>query len=646
MIYFVGAGSGAPDLITVRGAKLISHADVIVWAGSLVNPELLSGIKKECAVYDSAKMTLEETNDILVKADREGKLCVRLHTGDPCLYGAIREQMEQLDKCGVTYCVVPGVSSFCGAAAALHAEYTVPGVSQTVIISRMEGRTPVPEKEKIRNLASHGSSMVLFLSSGMIGALVSELKAGGVYTDDTPAAVVYKATWDDEKIVRGTLGTIAKQSADAGISKTALVLVGGFLGSEYKNSCLYDKNFTTGFRNAKLPFESVHIVCFSEQGKKLSSLIAEKFRTQYSTKTVTVTECFGAHKTDLNSWCKSAFDEAHETNNENAASVSGHAHVLVVFVGAAGIAVRTIAPYLKSKTTDPAVVSIDDGAHFVIPLASGHLGSANDASSAIAAMTGAQAAVTTSTDVNGAWAVDSWAVHHNMIVANPEKIKAVSSSALAGAQIVIESSVPVSDELKHDVRCKILCMDDKEKSSAEAQNVHAEKPAVVITYKSSVIKKNDSHRDDNSTAKEPLVLIPRAVVLGVGCKKDVPAEELYSFTRSTLEKADVDIRAVCAVASIDIKKEEHAVIELAKKLGVPFVTFSAEELNKIKGDFSSSEFVKTTTGTDNVCERAAVAACAAIDDNSVSSAASAESLVIRKQTGSGMTLAAAVRTIV
>ena len=246
MIYFVGAGSGAPDLITVRGARLLSEADVIVYAGSLVNPALLEYKKDGCEVYNSAKMTLEEVIDVMVPAAKAGKTVVRLHTGDPCVYGAHREQMDEL---GLAYEVCPGVSSFCGAAAALKAEYTLPNVSQSVILTRMEGRTPVPEKEQIESFAAHGATMVIFLSAGQLPRLSERLIAGG-YAPDTPAAIVYKATWPDEKVVRTTVGELAAAGAREGITKTALITVGGFLGTEYERSKLYDPTFTTEFREA------------------------------------------------------------------------------------------------------------------------------------------------------------------------------------------------------------------------------------------------------------------------------------------------------------------------------------------------------------------------------------------------------------
>lgn len=249
MIYFVGAGSGAPDLITVRGARLLSEADVIVYAGSLVNPALLDYKKDGCEVYNSAKMTLEEVIDVMAPAAKEGKTVVRLHTGDPCVYGAHREQMDELDRLGLEYEICPGVSSFCGAAAALKAEYTLPNVSQSVILTRMEGRTPVPEKEQIEAFAAHGATMVIFLSVGQLPRLSERLIAGG-YAPDTPAAIVYKATWPDEKVVRTTVGELAAAGAREGITKTALITVGGFLGTEYERSKLYDPTFTTEFREA------------------------------------------------------------------------------------------------------------------------------------------------------------------------------------------------------------------------------------------------------------------------------------------------------------------------------------------------------------------------------------------------------------
>ena len=250
MVHFIGAGPGAADLITLRGARLLGEADVIVYAGSLVNPALLDYKKAGCAVYDSASMTLEQVLAVMREAEGAGKTTVRLHTGDPSLYGAIREQMDALDRLGIPYDVTPGVSSFSGAAAALNAEYTLPEVSQSVIITRMAGRTPVPERERLRALAAHGCTMVLFLSTGLLEEVEEELAAGG-YAPDTPAAIVYKATWPEEQVYRCTVSTLAETARKNGVTKTALITVGHFLGDDYERSKLYDPAFTHGCREAE-----------------------------------------------------------------------------------------------------------------------------------------------------------------------------------------------------------------------------------------------------------------------------------------------------------------------------------------------------------------------------------------------------------
>ena len=247
MVHFVGAGSGAADLITVRGARLLGEADVVIYAGSLVNPALLAYTRAGCEIHNSAEMTLEQVMEVIRFAEAEGRVTVRLHTGDASIYGAVREQFDRLEALGIAYDVCPGVSSFCGAAAALRAEYTLPEVSQTVIITRAAGRTPVPERESIRSLAAHGSTMVLFLSTSLADRLEGDLLAGG-YDAGTPAAVVYKATWPDERVYRCTVGTLAKTVADNGLTKTALLIVGNCLGEGYERSRLYDPSFTTEYR--------------------------------------------------------------------------------------------------------------------------------------------------------------------------------------------------------------------------------------------------------------------------------------------------------------------------------------------------------------------------------------------------------------
>lgn len=249
MVHFVGAGSGAVDLITVRGQRLLQQADVVIYAGSLVNPELLENCRPDCQIHNSAKMTLEEVIEVIRKAESAGKTTVRLHTGDSSIYGAVREQFDELEKLGIAYDVCPGVSAFCGAASSLKAEYTLPDVSQTVIITRAAGRTPVPERESIRSLAAHGATMVLFLSTSLTESLQRELLAGG-YAGSTPVAIVYKATWPEERIFRCTVDTLHETVTQNGLTKTSLIIVGNCMGQEYERSLLYHPEFTTEFREA------------------------------------------------------------------------------------------------------------------------------------------------------------------------------------------------------------------------------------------------------------------------------------------------------------------------------------------------------------------------------------------------------------
>ena len=246
-VFFIGAGPGDPELITIKGKKLIDQADIIIFAGSLVNPDVLAGRKKDAVVYDSAYMNLDEVMDVMIPAVKAGKKVVRVHTGDPSIYGAIREQMVRLDAEKIEYEVVPGVSSFCASAAAVKKEFTLPSVSQTVIITRMEGRTPVPPKEKLAGLAAHHASMCIFLSVGFMDELCTTLKEAG-YEGDTPMAVVYKASWPEQKIYYGTVDTMPQIVKENNVTKTAMTMVGGFLGDKFELSKLYDAHFTTEYR--------------------------------------------------------------------------------------------------------------------------------------------------------------------------------------------------------------------------------------------------------------------------------------------------------------------------------------------------------------------------------------------------------------
>lgn len=249
MVYFIGAGPGDPELLTIKGKKIIDSADVIIYAGSLVNREVLKDIKSGAKVYNSATMHLEEVIEVMKEAEKKNLMTARVHTGDPAIFGAHREQMDALEREGIEFCVIPGVSSFVAAAAALKKEYTLPEVTQSIILTRMEGRTPMPEKESIEAFAKHQATMVIFLSANRIEELVEQLQTS--YPVDTPIALVYKASWPEEKIIQGNLGNIAELVRKENITKTGLIVVGRFLGDQYALSKLYDKHFSHEYREAK-----------------------------------------------------------------------------------------------------------------------------------------------------------------------------------------------------------------------------------------------------------------------------------------------------------------------------------------------------------------------------------------------------------
>ena len=249
-VHIVGAGPGDPELITRKGYRLVQEADVVIYAGSLVNPVILEACKEGCEIHNSASMSLDDVLAVTKASVAEGKTVVRLHTGDPAIYGAIQEQMDALKEMGITYDVTPGVSSFLATAAALQQEYTLPNVTQTVIITRMEGRTPMPEKEKLSMLASHGATMCIFLSVQMIDKVAAELIEGG-YDKTTPVAIVVKASWPDQRIIRGTLETIADVVAEEGVIRQAMIVVSRVLDTDYELSKLYDKGFAHMYRDAK-----------------------------------------------------------------------------------------------------------------------------------------------------------------------------------------------------------------------------------------------------------------------------------------------------------------------------------------------------------------------------------------------------------
>ncbi len=605
MVHFVGAGPGACDLITVRGMNRIREADVIIYAGSLVNPELLSYAKADCAIYNSAHMTLDAVVAVMREAEAAGKETVRLHTGDPSVYGAIREQMDLLDEYGIAYDVCPGVSAVFGAAASLACEYTLPDVTQTLILTRAEGKTPVPEKENLRSLAAHRASLVLYLSSGLARKVRQELLLGG-YIEDTPVAVVYKATWPEEKIIRTTLVKLPEDMEATGITKTALIIVSPALGSIYEKSKLYDAAFATEYRGATeiaLPtgIRRVLLITCSVRGYATMQKLAKKLENISGAEIIAKVKCEALPEVSMKETVKACVDEYFEQVDA------------IVFVTASGIAVRSVAEHLTHKSKDPAIVCMDECGKHVISLVSGHVGGANALTQMLADVMWATPVITTATDVEGQFSIDDYAREHNFVVTDWAKAKAISAEVLAtGAKPVWMDEVEVSQEEE-----KNTC-----ENTIDVQRLQIGSYQVIVTPQ------------EISTDAKTLQLIPRCTVAGVGCKKGMSADKIGRAVQAAFAKAGLRMEALCAVASIDLKKEEAGLMEFCAARKVLFETYAAADLQAVPGTFSASEFVTGVTGVDNVCERSAVKFASEHGANH-------GGLLLRKQAHEGVTVALA-----
>lgn len=638
MVHFVGAGPGACDLITVRGMNRIKEADVIIYAGSLVNPELLSYAKADCEIYNSAHMTLEDVVSVMREAEAAGKGTVRLHTGDPSVYGAIREQMDLLDEYGITYDVCPGVSAVFGAAASLACEYTLPDVTQTLILTRAEGKTPVPEKENLRSLAAHRASLVLYLSSGLARKVRQDLLLGG-YAEDTPVAVVYKATWPEEKIIRTTLAKLPEDMEAAGITKTALIIVSPALGSVYEKSRLYDAAFATEYRGAtEIAFPAgirrVLLITCSVRGYATMQKLAKKLENISGAEIITKVKCEALPEVSMRETVKACVD-----------TYFGQVDA-IVFVTASGIAVRSVAEHLAHKSEDPAIVCMDECGKHVISLVSGHAGGANALTQMLADVIWATPVITTATDVEGSFSIDDYAREHNLVVTDWTKAKAISAEVLAtGAEPVwIEEPAVTQGEEKR--ACEIR----KEQNSTgidvgKIENDGCKNEVDGCGNRINVKRLQiGSHQviitpKDVPVDAQTLQLIPRCIVAGVGCKKGIPADKIEHAVQDAFAKAGLRMEALCAVSSIDLKKEEAGLLEFCETRNVPFETYAAEELQAVPGTYSASEFVSGVTGVDNVCERSAVKYASEHDMNQgeqlLGRQAKHGELLIRKQAQDG-----------
>ena len=573
LVEFVGAGPGAEDLITVRGLRALEQADLVVYAGSLVNPAHLKACKANCTCLDSASMNLGEQIEAMSDAALAGKRVVRLHTGDPAMYGAINEQIRGLAQKGVAASIIPGVSSVFAAAAALGCELTSPDVSQSVVLTRTPGRTPMPQGEDAAAFARTGAMLVFFLSTGKVGELMRHLMEQGGLAEDTPAAIVYRASWPDERILRGTVGDIARQAEEAGLGRQALVIVGRALGANGTASRLYDADFSHGYRN-RLVSEDFDGRCalyaFTDKGLTRAREIAAGLglpTVLHSTRPSNAEGIVHIPAQDFDSRLAA-----------NWAQFDAH-----IFIGATGIPFRKATPLLRGKSIDPAVLACPESGSHVIAITSGHFGGTNRLARRIARITGGQAVIGSPADVNGLPAFDEAAAQEHARILNPEAVRALNAALLDGTPIAF---------------CGTRAVFERHFAST-GQVVFFENPQkvtcghVVLWDSENTLPEGVLHLDVSS----------RAFVLGVGCRRGVKPQELRLVAERYLSEFGLNAENIAGIATCTVKEDEPAILGLGEAWQVPVAFHSAEELDAVPVS-APSEKVREKVGTASVCEAA------------------------------------------
>ena len=583
-VAFVGAGPGAPDLITLRGARLLEAADLVLYAGSLVNPALLERCRRDCRRVDSAGLALEAQIELMEAAWQAGARCVRLHSGDPALYGAVAEQFRELAGRGVPYECVPGVSAVFAAAASLGIELTLPEQSQALVLTRSSGRTSLPPGQEPARFARTGATLAFYLSAGAFGDLCRELEEDGGLAPDTPSAVVYRASWEDERILRGKLRDMPRLAREAGISRQALLLCGRALGAAQQQaqnqaqdqnkaqeqdqkqaaSKLYDAGFSHGYRNSlpdeRFPGRCALLAC-SSKGMAKARLIAQGL---------------GQNRAEILDGPEPLARRAARAWR----SFDG-----LVFVGAAGIAVRTIAPLLDDKTADPAVVAIDEQGRFAVSLAGGHLAGANRLARRIARITQGEACVSTATDVQGFVAFDEACARENCRIVDADAIRGLNQALLEGRDIAFRGDRTVYE------RCWAKC------AHVHWQEESAPAPDMPCVWWNAF--------DPAKAHDGDLVITGRRFILGAGCRKGCDPDAFVREAQAFLARHGIAQATVAGLASLDLKRDEPCMSLLAEVLGVPFWTYPAPALDGAAGAHAS-ETVRAATGTGSVSEAAAL----------------------------------------
>ncbi|UCE82509.1 MAG: precorrin-4 C(11)-methyltransferase [Deltaproteobacteria bacterium] len=575
-VYFVGAGPGDPELITVFGARVVEAADLIVYAGSLVPRTLLDRARKEAEIHDSSGLSLEETHALLTGGVRKGLVVARVHTGDPTLYGAIQEQIELLQKEGIPFEVVPGVTVAFAAAAALGRQLTQPGGSQTVILTRLAGKTPVPESENLAELSRHHASLVIYLSVSRIREVVAELEQG--YAADTPVVVAYRVGWPDERFISASLADIANKVEESGIKRQAVIMVGKALaGGLEARSKLYDPSFTHGFRKGQVESKphGVAVMALTPEGSELAANIAQNLEKS----SLYLPEKSADRSTSLHTF----------TDFRDTFSRCFNQHKEMVCVMATGIVVRLLAALLRGKDSDPAVVVVDEMGRNAVSLVSGHLGGANALARRVAAITGGQAVITTATDVQGKVSFDELAMHGGLVIENLERVKTLNMALLEGQEIgLFDPGRWLHHLVPESVRLRPL------KEPEEARDVGVSCWIFV---------------GEGFASFEPppcLILRPKNLVVGVGCNRGTHSSEIGAAVERVFRGHGLSLMAIRNLATAELKRDEEGLNELLAERGWSAEYFAVPELEAGGPVPRPSEVVKKHLGVESVCEKAAM----------------------------------------
>jgi cobalt-precorrin 5A hydrolase/precorrin-3B C17-methyltransferase len=629
-VTFVGAGPGDPELLTLKAQRLIAAADVILYTGSLINPAVLSYARPEARLHNSAGLKRDEQVDLMRDAVAWGKVVVRLHTGDPAVFGATQEQMRELDRLGIAYRVVPGVSSAFAAAAALGLELTVPGSTQTVILTRMPGQTPVPPGEALRELATHGTSLVIFLSVGMLEQVVDELTAAA-YPPDTPIAVVFRASWPDEQVVCGTLANIVARVQDCEITHQALIIVGPALTTRMTQAPTDRSHLYGRALDAPARQPTIAVVALTRAGTRLGLRLQSQLPGS-------VLYAPSRHLSTLDATTAAPAIQPYSVAVRQVLQTAFRQHAALVCVMATGIVVRELAPVLTSKHGDPGVVVVDEAGRHAISLLASHLGGANHLAHQVAGALGGQAVISTASDTQGLPALDLLGQKYGWSLERAESMTNVIAALVNGQPVGVLQEAG-DDGWLPDLAANV---DNLTRYDTLEQLIQASPSAAVII----------THRrvPDEYLAALPVSIIyrPRVLVIGVGCNRGTLADEILNAIDTTLDAAGLARDSVLRIATISDKADEAGLLEACTRRGWPLQVFTREEIATHPDLPNPSPWAQRVLGVPGVAEPAALLGAAAGNGASFSGNDSAEGstthgdqLLVEKRKFANVTVAVA-----